>query len=273
MRCPKCGFSNRDDARFCKQCGQTLSPPVQGAGGARCSNCGAPLKPGARFCSRCGTPAPVSRPAPPAYRESPPPAYGTPPQPVFPPSYVPQVETSSPPAPRARWLLAALALVMMSCLAFCGVLGFAAAPSLDKTVPTSYEDDPSFPDLTIVVNEAFANEEITNALPDVGVKEAVLDSRPGNLLVTTAKFELLIIELNVEIYARIGVVDGEIQVNVDRIEAGGLDVFDLIGINDVTLGESVTGTLKDELEAELGEGSELIEITTDEDHIILKVKM
>lgn len=45
--CMGCGASNRDEARFCNQCGNSLA--------RTCSGCDAALTPGARFCDGCGT--------------------------------------------------------------------------------------------------------------------------------------------------------------------------------------------------------------------------
>jgi len=44
--CSRCGCEIAKDARFCPECGQTLSP--------RCSRCGASYETGDRFCTRCG---------------------------------------------------------------------------------------------------------------------------------------------------------------------------------------------------------------------------
>jgi class 3 adenylate cyclase len=57
MNCPNCGTLNREDAKFCSNCGTSLA--------ANCLNCGFKLEPGARFCSNCGHPvgAPVVAPA------------------------------------------------------------------------------------------------------------------------------------------------------------------------------------------------------------------
>ncbi|MBP8864448.1 MAG: zinc ribbon domain-containing protein, partial [Anaerolineae bacterium] len=49
MQCPQCGFENRDDARFCKRCGQSL-PGASAVAPPLCPACGAAVKPGARFC-------------------------------------------------------------------------------------------------------------------------------------------------------------------------------------------------------------------------------
>src|SRR5579863_191355 len=46
MRCTKCGADNRQERRFCGQCGQPLK--------LTCSACGAQNEPGERFCGDCG---------------------------------------------------------------------------------------------------------------------------------------------------------------------------------------------------------------------------
>ncbi|MCX5748628.1 MAG: AAA family ATPase [Candidatus Saganbacteria bacterium] len=47
MRCPKCRHENRDEAKFCEECGEKLQH--------KCPNCGAELRPNAKFCDECGT--------------------------------------------------------------------------------------------------------------------------------------------------------------------------------------------------------------------------
>ena len=49
MQCPHCRHDNRDDARFCRECG--------GAFGNRCAVCGANLAAESRFCDNCGAPS------------------------------------------------------------------------------------------------------------------------------------------------------------------------------------------------------------------------
>ncbi|RLC89885.1 MAG: hypothetical protein DRI37_02875, partial [Chloroflexi bacterium] len=56
--CPKCGTSNRPEARFCRKCGGHLPPTPTPS--ATCSYCGAALRPGARFCKQCGKPVAVT---------------------------------------------------------------------------------------------------------------------------------------------------------------------------------------------------------------------
>ncbi|NTV94418.1 MAG: zinc ribbon domain-containing protein [Thiobacillus sp.] len=46
--CPKCGFENPAESRFCARCGAPL--PVAG----KCPGCGAENPPGSRFCKQCG---------------------------------------------------------------------------------------------------------------------------------------------------------------------------------------------------------------------------
>jgi predicted amidophosphoribosyltransferase len=53
MRCAACGHDNREEARFCLECGQPF--------GLRCSRCGAELPTAAKFCDRCA--APVAEPS------------------------------------------------------------------------------------------------------------------------------------------------------------------------------------------------------------------
>jgi class 3 adenylate cyclase/tetratricopeptide (TPR) repeat protein len=46
MKCPKCFFENREDAKFCLGCGEKLSP--------HCPRCGKELPILAKFCDECG---------------------------------------------------------------------------------------------------------------------------------------------------------------------------------------------------------------------------
>src|SRR5712692_11527761 len=54
MQCPRCQAENRDDLRFCEDCGARLA--------ATCPSCGAEVTPGKRFCGVCG--AQLGAPAP-----------------------------------------------------------------------------------------------------------------------------------------------------------------------------------------------------------------
>jgi class 3 adenylate cyclase/tetratricopeptide (TPR) repeat protein len=48
MKCPRCQATNRNDARFCRDCGATF--------GVVCSVCSAKVEAGSRFCDSCGAP-------------------------------------------------------------------------------------------------------------------------------------------------------------------------------------------------------------------------
>ena len=49
IACPKCGLENQRDSKFCNQCGAVLVPAKK-----KCDTCGAENDPAARFCSGCG---------------------------------------------------------------------------------------------------------------------------------------------------------------------------------------------------------------------------
>lgn len=46
MKCPKCTFENREEAKFCKECGAKLE--------LACLECGTVYEPGSKFCDECG---------------------------------------------------------------------------------------------------------------------------------------------------------------------------------------------------------------------------
>jgi class 3 adenylate cyclase/tetratricopeptide (TPR) repeat protein len=46
MKCSKCQFENREEAKFCKECGVKLE--------FACSECGTVYEPGSKFCDECG---------------------------------------------------------------------------------------------------------------------------------------------------------------------------------------------------------------------------
>jgi len=46
MECPNCYTSNRDNAEFCKECGNKFD--------ISCPNCGRSLQSDSKFCDKCG---------------------------------------------------------------------------------------------------------------------------------------------------------------------------------------------------------------------------
>src|SRR3990172_2812202 len=51
--CPKCGFQNPQNTKFCGNCGTSLQPAT---GGITCPKCGTVNAAGAKFCSNCANP-------------------------------------------------------------------------------------------------------------------------------------------------------------------------------------------------------------------------
>ena len=47
MKCPKCGFENREGVKFCEECGTEMK--------IQCPDCGAKISPERKFCGECGT--------------------------------------------------------------------------------------------------------------------------------------------------------------------------------------------------------------------------
>jgi hypothetical protein len=47
MKCPRCQFENREDAKFCSECGHKFV--------LTCPDCGTINRPEAKFCDECGT--------------------------------------------------------------------------------------------------------------------------------------------------------------------------------------------------------------------------
>jgi len=58
MQCPKCQHENREEAKFCEECGTKLQNV--------CTECGEELRPQAKFCDECGTRVAEVAPKPPA---------------------------------------------------------------------------------------------------------------------------------------------------------------------------------------------------------------
>lgn len=147
------------------------------------------------------------------------------------------------------------------------------APALDVSVPTPPPLDPNAPNVTVSVVETYLNDALTRALPQGVPGEAELDVKPDGLLVIHAHFPLLLLDLHVTLSTRISLVGEQIQIRVESIETGGEELLDLIGVDEITLGENLSAALKRRLEAELGEASRILEIRTDEQHITLSAHL
>jgi len=62
MRCSSCQTENRNEVRFCEECGAPFA--------RSCPRCGTEVQPGTRFCGECGTQL-LERPAAAADRDLP----------------------------------------------------------------------------------------------------------------------------------------------------------------------------------------------------------
>lgn len=272
--CPKCHAENRAGARFCGTCGAPLPPASE-----ICPKCGGALRPGASFCGHCG--APVS-----SREETPPPpfpVYHTPPPPPQPQAPIyrqpqPQVPSQPRPAPQpatpttrgsAPYLAAAIIGILTSVLTFCLVMGLVIASASDAVVPAVPAIDPNSANLTVRVAEEYLNDAVTQALPDGVPGKATVDVQPDQRLVVHATFPLLLLELKVNVRMHIAVVANQIRITVESVETGGHEILDLIGVDKLTLGENLSAALTTRLEEELGEASRVLDITTDDQYIIL----
>ncbi|MCJ7687373.1 MAG: AAA family ATPase, partial [Desulfobacteraceae bacterium] len=63
MKCPKCQFENREEAKFCKECGNKLE--------LVCPQCGHAYAPGTKFCDECGHDLQKTTPSPPIAYDQP----------------------------------------------------------------------------------------------------------------------------------------------------------------------------------------------------------
>jgi len=195
MKCSNCGFENRPDARFCKQCGQPLA--AQGApppGEMLCPACGASYKPGARFCSRCGNPLTTgAMPSQPPTQPSMPP---------IPPSYpsgagIPPFQ--QPPAPVAApypsrriptvvWVLGVMVLLL--CIGFVVVAVFFLGPQLGLPVPRGKGPTATPPVTTTPTEETKKEETPSTAViptPDISSFAAQVTLSTPTLVISTGQ--------------------------------------------------------------------------------------
>jgi hypothetical protein len=310
MRCTHCNVENRSGARFCAACGEPLEVVETPPEATSCATCGASVKPGARFCPRCGAEigqaiaanegsgGSASRPTwaedsgreavPPSVTVDVSPAGGSVSRPTWaedsgreavPHSATVDVSlagvSAQPPPPRQRraaWPLAIVVALLSGACFLCAVIGFAAAPAFGGEVQSVPVVDPNRPDITILVEEAYISDMVKTSLPASIGGAMQLDVQPGNQIVATMEFSLILIRLQVTIHSRIAVEAGQMRVGVERIETGGQNLLELIGIDQITLGDEITGAIQKVLEDELGPGSRLLAIATDENRVTLTAR-
>ncbi len=173
-------------------------------------------------------------------------------------------------------LTGCLVALVTGLLSSCALVAIAFAPAFSGAVPTSAGSDPGQHDLTAIVKEAYLNRELTHSLPTSVPGTVTLDIQPGNRLVATAVFDLALTKLRVVTTLRISAAGGTIQVTVLSVDVAGQELMglaNLIGVSGDTLGQSMSGTIKDRVEQGLGEGAQILEVSTDETYLTIKADL
>ena len=173
---------------------------------------------------------------------------------------------------RTPILLGCVGAVVMGLLSCCVLGGLAAAPALTGSVPPPPAPDPTQQDLTIIVAEEFLNRMLTDSLPGGGSGKATMDVQPNNRLVVTAKFDLLLTELQVVTVVLLTAEAGQLQIAVESLEAGGEDLLGLLGVDGSELTGAMSGVIQEQIVAGLGEGAQILELTTNEEQIIIMAR-
>ncbi|MGD2147269.1 MAG: DUF2993 domain-containing protein [Anaerolineae bacterium] len=169
-------------------------------------------------------------------------------------------------------LLGCLGASIMGVLSCCALVAVALSPALDGSLPPRPAPDPNQEDITIIVREAYLNRVMSESLPGPMKDAATLDVQPGGLLVVTTSVDLVLQELEVTVTLRMDVEDGELQLALESVEAGGEDILDLLGVDREALGEAMSEAIQGQVEAGLGEGAQILGITMDEEHIIITAR-
>lgn len=256
MKCSKCGFENRPEARFCKRCGQSLqaetAPPTAGT---ICPACGATAKPEARFCPRCGKPLAAEPAHPPSPTKDTEPSfpipqpYTTPPSPPPPPAQAPTYAQppSQPPPPAApsaarrslpRWLWWVGGIAVFLCVATLVVTAVVLGPKILGT-----EKEPTVtPTPTIAPPTEPPATETPTAIPPTDIPPTeVPTATPITETVTTSAFD-----------AQIGISPSATELRVGELLT--------VTVTVINSGQVTFGDLRYQL---LGELEPYLRVTTD----------
>jgi len=169
-------------------------------------------------------------------------------------------------------LLGCMGAAIVGLLSCCALVALVVSPAMDGSLPPRPVPDPNQEDITIIVREAYLNRVMSESLPGPMKGAATLDVQPGGLLVVTTSVDLVLQKLEVTVTLRMGVKDGELQLSLESVEAGGEDILDLLGVDREALGEAMSEAIQSQVEAGLGEGAQILGITMDEDHIIITAR-
>jgi hypothetical protein len=160
----------------------------------------------------------------------------------------------------------------MSLIACCGLSAAATWPAFDATVPPPPGAEPDRPDVTMMIRESFMNRALVDAVPENIPITGQMDVQPGNRLVFEGDVKILVAEVPVVISLRIGFDGDAVRVSIESMEAAGYDLTDMIGMDASSLTESISRPLQEQIEAGLGPGAEILEITTDDDQLIIAAR-
>jgi hypothetical protein len=160
----------------------------------------------------------------------------------------------------------ALVMSLVSCLL---VAVAAVGPALGGSVPAPPETDPSLPDITMMMREAFMNRALVEALPESVPVSGQVDVQPGNRLVFDGEITLLVAKVPVVMTLGLGFADGELRVTIESVEAAGYDVVKLTGMDASALTDQISAPLQDQIEAGLGPGAEIMGVATDDEQLII----
>ena len=163
----------------------------------------------------------------------------------------------------------ALVMSMVSC---CALAGLATSPAFGEAVPSPPSADRLLPDVTMLIREQFMNRALIEALPEAVPVKGELDVQPGNRLVFSGEFTLLIAKVPVVMTLFLTFEGGQLRIAVESIEAAGYDLTELTGMDASSLTDSLSGPLQKQIEAGLGPGAEIMGISTDDEQIIITAR-
>jgi uncharacterized protein YpmS len=168
--------------------------------------------------------------------------------------------------------LGCLGAVITGLLASFVVVALALAPAFDHTLPSPAPSNPDDPDIAIRVQEAYLDRTLSAALPEALSEETHLDVQAGNRLVFSGSVDLIIGRIDTLIGLVIAAEDGQIQLEVETVQAGGYDVLDLVDVDREGLSRRMSQAIQAQMEAGLGEGARVLGLRTEEDLIIITAR-
>jgi hypothetical protein len=169
-------------------------------------------------------------------------------------------------------LLGCVGALIMSMLSCCALSGLAVSPAFGGSVPSPPAADPTQPDITMKIREQFINRALIEALPDAVPVKGELDVQPGNRLVFNGEFTILVVKVPVEMTLLLTFEGGQLRIEVESIEAAGYDLGETIGLDASSLTDALSGPMQEQIEAGLGPGAQIMDITTDDEHIIISAR-